>query len=464
MESGKIMPLVSKDRTGLTARLLPLNRPHRRLAIRGGSTPTCCRLPVGETAGCQPALPADRVGHVAPRAPFRSWETYGRRARWDAPHLYGSWKWGLLLFLVLAAALGTGCQTVSYYGQAIRGQCEILSQREPIARLLADPKSPESLKEKLRLILKLREFAAEELKLPVDGHYERYADVHRRFVVWNVHGAPEFSLKPKSWWYPVVGRLKYRGYFSETQARRYARRLKEEEGLDVYVAGVEAYSTLGWFKDPVLNTFMHHEEANLAEILIHELAHQRLFVRGDTDFDEAFATAVAEEGVGRWLRARGDKSTLEKFQIEQERQAQFVRLVLDTRARLQSVYGDKDSVERHSSPQPSPPSAGGEGEKPGAPSLCPLERWRQKEAILSRLREDYERLKAQWGGYSGFDHWFAQPLNNAQLNTVETYYQLVPGFRRLLRASEGDLPKFYRQVAALGRWPKEERRRRLGSP
>jgi predicted aminopeptidase len=401
------------------------------------------------------------------------------------------------LLLGLAAVLGTGCQSVGYYGQAVKGQWEIVARREPMAKLLADPGTPESLKEKLRLVLKLREFAAEELKLPVDGHYERYADIHRRFVVWNVHAAPEFSLKPKAWWYPVVGRLKYRGYFSEPQARRYARRL-EREGLDVYVAGVEAYSTLGWFKDPVLNTFIHHDETDLAEILFHELAHQRLFVHGDTDFDEAFATAVAEEGVGRWLRARGENTDREKYQIEQERQAQFVRLVLEARARLRSLYRDEDSTERRSSqhtaedvfsprmergkgqptadtpthlharrpssPQPSPPSVGGEGEERHPLDACPLERWRRKQAILGRLREDYQRLKATWVGDAGFDHWFAQPLNNAQLNTVETYYQLVPGFRRLLGETGGDLPKFYRQVAALGRLSKEERRRRLESP
>src|SRR5262245_50615476 len=203
--------------------------------------------------------------------------------------------WAGRVWLVLALASGVGCETASYYGQAIGGQWEIVRGGETSAILLADADTPEALKGKLRVVLQLREFAEKELKLPVDGHYECYADLGRRYVVWNVHGAPEFSLEPKSWWYPVVGRLKYRGYFSEAKAQRYARQL-EAEGLDVYVAGVEAYSTLGWFKDPVLNTFLNHDEVDVAETLFHELAHQRLFVRGDTDFDEAFATAVAQEG------------------------------------------------------------------------------------------------------------------------------------------------------------------------
>jgi predicted aminopeptidase len=349
--------------------------------------------------------------------------------------------------LGLIAWLGTGCQTLSYYGQAISGQYEIVSRREPIPKLLDDPKTPPPLREKLELVLRLREFAEKELKLPVNGHYKRYADLERPYVVWNVHAAGPFSLQPKSWWYPVVGRLKYRGYFSEEQAQCYAQRL-EEQGLEVYVAGVEAYSTLGWFKDPALNTFIYHAEPDLAETLFHELAHQRLFLRGDTDFDEAFATAVAEEGVRRWLRARGDPVALEKFRVEQERQTQFVQLVRQARARLKALYGDKD------------PDATAVKES-NSPAQSPLERWRQRQSILLRLREDYARLKVQWDGYAGYDHWFARPLNNAQLNTVETYYQYVPGFHRMLAAQNGDLQKFYEQVVALGRLPEKERRRRL---
>ena len=214
--------------------------------------------------------------------------------------------------LFIALALGSGCKTAAYYGQAARGQWQILAGREPIGKLLADEKTPEKLQRQLRLVLQLREFAERELKLPVDGHYERYVDVGRPFVVWNVQATPEFSLRPRTWWYPIVGRVKYRGFFSEADARAYAATLA---GQDVYVEGVRAYSTLGWFKDPVLNTFVNHEELDLAQLLFHELGHQRLFVSGDTDFNEAFATAVGEEGVRRWLQIAGRSADWEQYRV-----------------------------------------------------------------------------------------------------------------------------------------------------
>src|SRR6267142_5919651 len=182
--------------------------------------------------------------------------------------------WCSLLSLLPAL---TGCQTVGYYAQAISGQCQVWNRARSIEALLEDPVVTEPLKQRLRLVLEVRAFAEKELHLPANGHYLRYADRGRRFAVWNVHAAPEFSLTPKSWWYPVVGRLNYRGYFSEDRARRYAARLAKQ-GFDVYIGEVAAYSTLGWFRDPVLNTFIHQNETDLVELLFHELAHQRLFV------------------------------------------------------------------------------------------------------------------------------------------------------------------------------------------
>src|SRR5439155_27160335 len=177
----------------------------------------------------------------------------------------------------------------------IGGQYALLTHQQSIEKLASAPATPSPLKEKLRLVQDLRVFAKQELRLPVDGHYRKYVDVHRAFVVWNVEAAPEFSLEPKSWWYPFVGRLEYRGYFSEGSARRYGSRL-EKKGNDVHVGGVEAYSTLGSFADPVLNTFILDAEGDLAELIFHELAHDRVFARGDTNFNEAFATSVGQEG------------------------------------------------------------------------------------------------------------------------------------------------------------------------
>jgi predicted aminopeptidase len=334
--------------------------------------------------------------------------------------------------VVVLAAVLSGCQTVSYYRQAIRGQYEIFANRERIEKLIASTNTSSELNEKFRLVMGLRQFAETELKLPVDGHYNRYVDLKRRFVVWNVHAAKEFSLEPKTWWYPVVGRLKYRGFFSDVQAKRYGKQL-EEEGLDVYVSGVEAYSTLGWFKDPLLNTFIHHDEIGLAEILFHELAHQRVFASGDTDFNEAFATAAAEEGVRRWFK--DNPEMLRQFQVQQRREEDFVRIVLAGRDELKRIYArtnENPAALRH-----------------------------QKLEAIEDLRREYAQLKQEWGGYSGYDGWFRRPINNAQLNTVATYHHFVPSFRELLRKQGGDLAKFYNEVETLAKLPKKERHRRL---
>ena len=350
-----------------------------------------------------------------------------------------SWAKHRRAWIVLAGlgalTLLVGCETCSYYRQAVVGQYRIVAHRRPIDQVLADAQTSVSLKDKLRLVLRLREFAETDLKLPANGHYLRYADVGRRYVVWNVHAAPPFSLDPKSWWYPVVGSLEYRGYFSERDARRYAGKL-ERKGFDVYVEGVEAYSTLGWFRDPVLSTFIHYEEALLAETLFHELAHQKLFVGGDTDFDEAFATAVGQEGARRWLETTGKPETLAAYRVVLRREEQFVSLVTTARLRLEAAYTNN----------PCPP----------APACR-----QAKEQIIAQLRRDYAELKQEWGGYSGYDAWFAQPLNNAQLNTIATYYDWVPAFQRLLRDNGGNLVKFYGAAKALAKRSKADRDRRL---
>jgi predicted aminopeptidase len=350
----------------------------------------------------------------------------------------------LLLMAVGAVALVAGCETCSFYRQAIVGQYRIVAARRPIDKVLADPQTSTNLSQKLRLVLRLREFAEKDLKLPANGHYLRYADVGRRYVVWNVHAAPPFSLEAKTWWYPFVGSLEYRGYFAEKDARRYGGKL-EHKGLDVYVEGVEAYSTLGWFRDPVLNTFIHHDEAELAETIFHELAHQKVFVGGDTDFDEAFATAVGQEATRCWLLASGDTNALESYGARQRREVQFVQLVTMSRQKLEAVFTNSPCSEKSRQLAPLSPPA------------CQ----QAKQQITAQLRRDYGALKALWGGFAGYDPWFEQPLNNAQLNTIATYYDWVPAFQRLLRDSGDDLERFYAAVKALAKRPKKERARRL---
>ncbi len=359
-------------------------------------------------------------------------------------------KWFLVIALALVVVAVCGCQSLGFYKQAIRGQYELLVHQQSIQELLLAPQTPAPLRQKLQLVQELRAFAQEKLKLPVDRHYLKYVDLHRPFVVWNVEAAPEFSLEAKAWWYPLVGSLEYRGYFAERTAREYGARL-QRKGYDVYVGGVQAYSTLGWFRDPVLNTFILDAEADLAETIFHELAHQRVFAHGDTDFNEAFATTVGQQGARRWLRARGDAKACQNYLDQLRRTQQFVRLIMETRRRLAAVYGDERA----------------DGSKARATNknrgTAPEELRRQKRQILEQMQQDYQRLKARWGGQSAYDEWFTHPINNAQLNSVAAYYDLMPGFEHLLASNGGDLENFYRAAQRLAKKPKKERDQWLSS-
>ena len=355
---------------------------------------------------------------------------------------------GSALFAVILAV--SGCQTLSFYGQAIRGQYQLLAHRQPIKNLVADSSTPARLKTQLELVQKLRAFAGVELKLPVDGHYTKYVDVHRRFVVWNVEAAPEFSMEPKTWWYPLVGSLKYRGYFSERRATNYGAAL-HRKGYDVFVGGVDAYSTLGWFNDPVLNTFIFNPEPDLAETIFHELGHQRVFARSDTDFNEAFATTVGEEGARRWLRSAGNTTVYETYLAELRRTRQFVQLITVTREQLEALYGDVRTEE-------------GKVKATTKKRRVPPQEFREeKRRIFDRLQGDYAKLKQEWQGDTSYDAWFAHQLNNAQLNSVSAYYDLVPGFEHLLELNGGDLEKFYTEAERLSKMLKKDRHQRLNS-
>jgi predicted aminopeptidase len=349
----------------------------------------------------------------------------------------------LLLLLALIVAAVSGCQTISYYTQAAKGQYQILAHQRLIVNLIADPQTPAPLRQKLQLVEALRAFAKDQLKLPVDANYVKYVDVHRPYVVWNVQATPRFSLQPRTWWYPLVGSLEYRGYFSESGASNYAGRIARK-GDDVYVDGVEAYSTLGWFKDPILNTFIDLSEPELAEVLFHELAHRRVFARGDTDFNEAYATTVGQEGARRWLRASGKTNLLEKYEAALRRNDQFVHLIMSTREQLEKVYGDtldKNGKVKAAKIPPSPPAQLKEA----------------KRRVFADLRQNYERLKISWGGYTGYDDWFNHELNNAQLNTIANYYDFLPAFKRLLELNNGDMEKFYPEVERLSKINKDQR-------
>jgi len=350
-----------------------------------------------------------------------------------------------LLSVVVAVS---GCQTISFYSQAIRGQYQIFAHEEPTEKLLKSSTTPAPLKDRLQFVADLRVFAADKLKLPVDGHYRKYVDVHRPFVVWNVEAAPEFSLEPKNWWYPMVGSLGYRGYFSEAAAHKYGEKLKKK-GDDVFIGGVEAYSTLGWFKDPLLNTFIFNPDADLAETLFHELGHQRVFARGDTDFNEAFATTVGQEGARRWLQSKGDTAAYENYLAELKRTRDFVHLIMRTRENLAVVYGDERTED------------GRLKASNKKRDISPEQLRAQKKGVLEQMQREYAALKVEWGGNKEYDHWFARPVNNAQLNSVAAYYDFVPGFERLLALKDGDLEKFYEEAKRLASMSKKERQQWL---
>jgi predicted aminopeptidase len=315
------------------------------------------------------------------------------------------------------------------------GQYEILAHQTSLVELIQDPATDPKLKAQLKLVLRLRGFAAQELKLQPDGSYLKYVDLHRPFVVWNVNVAPRLSLEPKRWWFPIVGSASYLGYFSEAGARRYAA-IWDQKGWDTYIGDVPAYSTLGWFHDPLLNTFIFESEADLADTIFHELTHRRLFVAGDTDFNEAFATMVAEEGVRRWFKASANARAYQRYAEGVRHGNDFVKLVLATRDELEKVYDDAQ-----------------------LPEAAKLQR---KAEIITQMRAHYAQLKESWGvKKSGYDDWFAEPVNNAQLDTVAAYYDLVPGFQALLRAQGGDMEKFYEAVGDLAKLPLEKRHQAL---
>ncbi len=333
------------------------------------------------------------------------------------------------LLPLLPLLLLTGCANFSYYTQVIGGQMDIVAKARPIDEWIKDPATAPETRQKLATVLTLREFATHELGLPDNRSYRGYADLERPFAVWNVFATPELSLQPREWCFVVAGCVSYRGYFTHAKADGFAAELRQQ-GYDVYVGGVAAYSTLGWFNDPMLNTILKRSETEIAGILFHELAHQKLYVKDDSTFNESFATVVELEGVKRWLQQQGKPEEFHRYQINIKRREEFVALVLGHRERLAKIY---------------------------AANLSDNEKRSAKARILAELRNDYAELKASWGGYEGYDNWFAQGLNNARLVSVGLYHQHVAAFQKLLAQENRDLKAFYRTVQKLAQRPKSER-------
>ena len=305
-------------------------------------------------------------------------------------------------------------------------------RRQSIQRLIEDEDTQPALRIKLHRINEIRAFASNELLLPVKGAYDSFVALDRPYVVWNVAVCSEFDQDPKSWWYPVVGRLEHRGYFREKSGLRYARKMKRR-GYDVAVGGVIGYSTLGWFNDPVLSSFTDLSDVDLAELLFHELTHQLLFVRGDTDFNEAFAVSVAEYGVQRWLESQGKTEELHSFLVSIGAREAFMSLIRDLRLSLNNSYQD--------------------GARLG---WTATERRSHKEACVASFREAFRQATMEYPAIADFEPWVEGSINNAKLSVLDTYFRLLPVFRHRLASSES-LLEYYEEIRQLGRLSPEER-------
>jgi predicted aminopeptidase len=316
-----------------------------------------------------------------------------------------------------------------YLLQSAEGQLQLMSKRRPIGSVIAAASTSPSLRSQLEAVESIRAFATRELDLPDNGSYRSYADVGRPYVVWNVVAAPEFSVDPKEWCYPIVGCVAYRGYFVEAKARKFADE-QRERGMDVAVGGVAAYSTLGHFDDPILNTMVGWDDVELASIIFHELTHQLLYVANDASFNEALATTVEEEGVKRWLEAQGRSKDLAQHRLERQRYLQVVALLGATRARLRMIYAS------------------------GVPLL---EKRYEKHQAFDDLHAEFTALRVKFGGHAPFESWFEHDVNNAHLASVATYFACVPGFERELRAVNGELAAFYRRVRQMAKMPQKAR-------
>ena len=340
-----------------------------------------------------------------------------------------------IVWFALAGVLLAGCsafEAADYYWQGASGQLDILARAKPIDEVIAQGDDA-ALAKRLGQVQAIRAYASRELGLPDNRSYTRYSDLGRPFVVWNVFATPPLSFAARQWCFPVAGCVSYRGYFHESEARAEAARLAAA-GDDVYVSGVPAYSTLGYFEDPVLSTFVRWPDTEVARLVFHELAHQIVYVKDDSVFNESFAAAVEEAGVERWLKAEGNPQLDAQFARAQQQRAVFRELIRDTRARLTPVYRSTapDDVKRA-----------------------------EKAAAFAAMKDAYERAKAGTPGMAGYDRWFAgyanQGPNNASLTSVALYTAQVPAFRALL-AQEGDrLPLFYARVKEIAALPKVDR-------
>ena len=337
-----------------------------------------------------------------------------------------------LIVLVIICSLSFGCTGPSFYIQALGGHFEVLRNAVDIKDIdMASLSKTE--RQKINLTVQVRQFAKNELALSSKGSFHAYSKLDRQFVVWNVFAARKFSLTPKKTCFLVAGCVPYRGFFSKSAAKNYAEKLIKN-GFDVYVAGIGAYSTLGWFDDPLLSTVINRSDESLAELVIHELTHQKIYFKNDAEFNESFATAIAQEGVQRWLNFNNALS--EKKGDELQKEEELTKLILGVKLKLDTLYHTDETLEKK--------------------KLL-------KEHYFERLETDYSALKNSWGTSSPYDAYMYEPWNNAKIMSFGAYHQLVPKFKELIRIYDGDLPEVYRAVERVEKKSKKQRRELLFS-
>ncbi len=363
--------------------------------------------------------------------------SFGHRVRGAAGHPFLR-----ALSIALASLSFAACSALEgpgYLWQSIDGHLSLVWRARPIAEVLDDPTTDEALRRKLLLVREARAFASSALGLPDNGSYTRYAALDQPFVLWNVFAAPPLSIELRRWCFPFAGCVGYRGYYHKADAERFAERLAAE-GYDTQVTGVPAYSTLGWFDDPMPSSVLRLPDVEIARLIFHELAHQVVYVAGDTTFNESFATAVEEVGVERWLLHRqaidGDPAPAATWAEHRRRREGFLGLVRQARERLAAIYRSDESDEHNLA---------------------------AKAEALDRMRADYRHLRQQWDGFAGYDRWFERPLGNAHLASIGAYTDLLPGFRRLLAEQGGDLVAFHAEVRRLAELPATARHEALGN-
>lgn len=323
---------------------------------------------------------------------------------------------------------------MGYYWQAVQGHFAIVDREQPIKQLLADPQLAPALRQKLELILQARRFARKQLDLPVDGSYTTYADLKRPYVTWNVTATPPYSVTPKRWCYLFAGCFNYRGYFHERDAKTFALRQKQR-GMDVAIAGAWAYSTLGWFDDPVLNTMLAHDDTDVVGTLFHELGHQTVYVQNDSSFNESFANTVEQEGLRRWYRYNDRPAQYQVYLQRQRQRKMVISMMEQARAKLHALYAEP---------------------------ISDADKQRQKQAVFTALKHNYHQWRQQHD-YDAYDKWMQQKLNNAHLALIATYSDKVPAFLAMLASVHKKLPAFYALAKKVGAMPVKKRNAALAA-